>query len=553
MATPIKWGPEFLVNTTTNSDQSMPSIAALTNGRFVVTYWDASGNAPDFSGVNTRAQIFNADGSFFGAEFLVNTPRNLGQFDAQVTALSNGRFAVTYVDLSVGATGLDPADVRVQVFKVDGTKSGPEFIAPFASGTSQSDPVIAGLSQGRYVVAWLDYTQSTTQINSIRAQTFNADGTKFGAEHQINTDPGGFVSAARVTGLTDGDFVVSWNSQSASPTGVPIYSVNAQLYHANGVAVGSEYVGNTVAAFGAGQVGPDVTDLAGGGYVISWTDIVNNDNNISCQVFDASGTPMGTKIFVNATTINAQTESSIAGLAGGGFVIAWTDQGLWDGVSFKPDIRAQAYFANGTANGAEFVVNTITTSLQREPSVTGLADGRFVVSWSDLSGAGADTTFAVRAQIFDARAHAINLTGTAGSDSYVGTKFNDTLAGLNGDDVLKGGMGADKITGGLGHDVLTGGGGADVFIYTSAAEAGTGNARDRITDFTAGVDHINVHAFMAGGHFIGSGAFVAGDGPQLRFTAGNGLVQGDVTGDGVADFSIRLDGGPLITATDFIF
>ena len=100
MATPIKWGREFLVNTTTNSDQTNPSITALTNGRFVVTFWDASGNGPDLSGVNTRAQIFNADGSKFGAEFLVNTVRDFNQYDAQVTALSDGRFAATYVDFS---------------------------------------------------------------------------------------------------------------------------------------------------------------------------------------------------------------------------------------------------------------------------------------------------------------------------------------------------------------------------------------------------------------------------------------------------------------------
>ena len=90
MATPIKWGPEFLVNTTTNSDQSMPSATALTSGRFVVTFWDSSGNAPDFSGVNTRAQIFNADGTKFGAEHQINTAPHSFVSLPTVTGLVNG-------------------------------------------------------------------------------------------------------------------------------------------------------------------------------------------------------------------------------------------------------------------------------------------------------------------------------------------------------------------------------------------------------------------------------------------------------------------------------
>ena len=39
-------GPGFLVNTTTTNDQSLSSIAGLTNGRFVVTWQDLSQTAP---------------------------------------------------------------------------------------------------------------------------------------------------------------------------------------------------------------------------------------------------------------------------------------------------------------------------------------------------------------------------------------------------------------------------------------------------------------------------------------------------------------------------
>ena len=39
MATPVKWGNEFLVNTNTANDQNVPAITGLADGRFVVM-WD---------------------------------------------------------------------------------------------------------------------------------------------------------------------------------------------------------------------------------------------------------------------------------------------------------------------------------------------------------------------------------------------------------------------------------------------------------------------------------------------------------------------------------
>ncbi len=49
------------------------------------------------------------------------------------------------------------------------------------------------------------------------------------------------------------------------------------------------------------------------------------------------------------------------------------------------------------------MVNTTTADVQFDSSVTALADGRFVVSWSDRSTTAGDTSgSAVRARIFNA-------------------------------------------------------------------------------------------------------------------------------------------------------
>ena len=44
-------------------------------------------------------------------------------------------------------------------------------------------------------------------------------------------------------------------------------------------------------------------------------------------------------------------------------------------------IHTRFYDGSGVQVGAEFQVNTTTTSGQHTPTVLGLSDGRFVVSW----------------------------------------------------------------------------------------------------------------------------------------------------------------------------
>lgn len=148
------------------------------------------------------------------------------------------------------------------------------------------------------------------------------------------------------------------------------------------------------------------------------------------------------------------------------------------------------------------------------------------------------------------------ITGN-GADILSGGRGSDVLNAGAGQDTLFGGAGNDQLRGGLGTDVLTGGGGADVFIFGSVADSRTGLGRDMITDFQTGIDRIDLARIDADVNsvgdqtfdFIGSGRFssVAG---EMRFA--NGVVTGDVDGDGTADFAIAI--GPVVGLTlgDFL-
>ena len=81
------------------------------------------------------------------------------------------------------------------------------------------------------------------------------------------------------------------------------------------------------------------------------------------------------------------------------------------------------------------------------------------------------------------------LFGGGGQDELFGDVGNDSLRGDNGDDQLNGGAGDDILDGGTNNDTLTGGDGADTFVF--AANGGN----DRITDFAAGVDKLELVGF----------------------------------------------------------
>lgn len=135
---------------------------------------------------------------------------------------------------------------------------------------------------------------------------------------------------------------------------------------------------------------------------------------------------------------------------------------------------------------------------------------------------------------------------------------------LAGDDVIRGSAGADRLlgfagddtlTGGGGRDVMTGGGGADVFRFTALADSPAG-AADRITDFHAGRDTLDLRAIdaLAGD---GSGAAEQSAGSGLSGAAADWhfagrVLEADIDGDGLADFALRFSKGHLPDAGDIL-
>jgi hypothetical protein len=121
--------------------------------------------------------------------------------------------------------------------------------------------------------------------------------------------------------------------------------------------------------------------------------------------------PSGGEFRVNSQTSGDQLTPAIGALSDGGFVVVWDDASDTLGDSDGRSIKAQRYDALANAVGGEFLVNTQTAGNQFQQRVTGLTDGRFVITWADFSGIGDGSFSSVQAQIFSA-------TGTR-----IGTEF----------------------------------------------------------------------------------------------------------------------------------
>jgi Ca2+-binding RTX toxin-like protein len=150
-----------------------------------------------------------------------------------------------------------------------------------------------------------------------------------------------------------------------------------------------------------------------------------------------------------------------------------------------------------------------------------------------------------------------NGSGGNGLEVY-GEAGNDVLIGGSQGDGLIGGSGGDYLYGGLGKDELIGGAERDFFDFNSIAESKVGANHDLILDFERGIDEIDlagIDAKSGGGNqafkFIGTQAFhhVKGE-LHYKDLGASCLVQGDVNGDGKADFEILVNAASL-SAGDF--
>jgi hypothetical protein len=253
-----KVGSEFRVNTYTTGSQSLPSVAPLSGGGFVVT-WNSDGQ--DGSSFGVYGQVFGSSGNTVGSEFRVNTYTSSYQWYPSVAGLSGGGFVVTWT-----SDGQDGSSYGIygQVFDSAGNKAGSELRVNTYTTNSQWFTSVAGLSGGGFVVTWQSYYQDGSDYG-VYGQVFDSYGNKVGSEFRVNTYTTGSQTYPSVSSVFAGGFVVTWSSSAQDGSGSGVYG---QVFDSYGNKVGSEFRVNTYTTSDQGL--PSVAGLTGGGFVVTW-------------------------------------------------------------------------------------------------------------------------------------------------------------------------------------------------------------------------------------------------------------------------------------------
>ncbi|MGQ3280416.1 MAG: calcium-binding protein, partial [Shinella sp.] len=196
--------------------------------------------------------------------------------------------------------------------------------------------------------------------------TFNNTTTTF--QFGVNTFTPGTQILPDALGLDNGGFVAAYNTASGN-------FILLNFYDANSNQVGGFRIpyddANTEPP---GK--PSLTKLANGNVLVVWDDNNPAETAMLGRIFDQNGNAVGGELTLSGSSISFEDPVTSA-LTGGGFAISFT---------FGGNIFVGRYNAAGGQLGGFTQVNTVATAgTQNDASIVGLADGGFVVTYTDTN------------------------------------------------------------------------------------------------------------------------------------------------------------------------
>jgi Ca2+-binding RTX toxin-like protein len=545
--------PDFQINTTDTISGTEPSTTTLSDGRVIVT-WDSS------NGI--QGHILNANGTVSGPDFDVYTTTG-GAVESSVTALPDGQAFVVWQSSDI--TSGD--NIYGRIVNADGTMSGAAFIINSATGLIENSPIATTMSDGHVLVSW------TSSVPAIGDEDIHGRILSFDAV--INGTPGNDV----IYGGPGNDTIHGGdgNDYLFGGDGNDILYGDAGRNLLWGNHGDDTFYGGSGTDNFAGGAGIDTVryDTSPAGVHVDLTLGTGSGGDASGDTFNSIENLVGTSF--NDTLIGDSADNHFSGGSGRDALYGQSGNDTLDGGDGNDALTGGDGndVLHGGAGNDQMWGNAGNDTLDGGPGADVLAGG-----------AGVDTAD------YSASTAAINVNLTLGTgyggdaegdtlssiENLVGSAFNDTLAGNFANNHLSGGAGDDTLIGGTGHNTLdsgsgndlliagpgandlSGGTGADTFVFkflANTAQNSQAAPENSILDFSSTEgDHIDLSAIDANVNmpkdqaftYIGSAAFTHTAG-QLRFD--NHILEGDIDGNGAADFKIHVNVATL-HSSDFI-
>ncbi len=236
-----------------------PQVVALADGGYVVA-WNQTGSVDQ--GAEIQVQQFDAAGNQVANATLRGMDGNLQDTSQQITALEGGGYVVTWQGQTSDGQG---NDIFLRQFDAAGNEIADARLAALEGFHNDSNPQVAALGDGGYVVVWRGPEPSGASAD-IYVRQFDADGNQTVSARLEGMAQNLNALAPQVAALTGGGYVVVWQEQTTDGQGTDIF---VQEFNARGKLLGDArlqaFAGNLNDSF------PQVTALADGSYVVSWT------------------------------------------------------------------------------------------------------------------------------------------------------------------------------------------------------------------------------------------------------------------------------------------
>jgi len=258
---------------------------------------------------------------------------------------------------------------------------------PDQPGTNPNHPDADMDSTGRSVFVW-DTTLSSTTKKDIFLRIFPADGSDPSVPVQVNSYVDDDQHFPKVAINSDGSFLVVWLSdEKPEPDIIFLRNViRSQAFDANGNPVGDEQLVSTLDPLLTITEKVDVDVLPSGEYIVVWTssqtpEPEDSGNTIQGRRIGSNGVPLAGQFQVNSTMTSAKERwPAVTSLADGGFLVVWTE----------PQVHGRRFASDFTPVGDDFQINTFINGVEALPVVDRNEDGRVLVVWRDDEETGND-------------------------------------------------------------------------------------------------------------------------------------------------------------------
>jgi len=253
---------------------------------------------------------------------------------------------------------------------------GPDAVQP------NGDPRMSDVAvdnEGTRIHVWAGFGVDRLDVFVRR---FDPAGNPLEDPRRVNTTIDGEQQYPRVAVSSDGSFLVIFQS-AETPQGETFdqWMVRSQAYNASGDPVGGEQLVSTVPTKEQVSVDADVAALrtadgTAGGYKVVWRNselVGSNWGDIKGSLVDTGGVPGG-EFLVNSTINGTERNPSITELPDGGYLVVW----------HNGPVFARRFNAAGGAIGPDFQINTLPTGSPGGSTDVALGwDSRLLVVWED--------------------------------------------------------------------------------------------------------------------------------------------------------------------------